>query len=77
MMTDLLPYIGSKGRRNPMMDLFSIPLTDLSILSNQMVTIQTFTTGCNSVEFQVDPQEDYVDLSQLLRTGADSEEKRY
>ena len=46
-----------------MMDLFSIPLTDLSILSNQMVTIQTFTTGCNSVEFQADPQEDYMDLS--------------
>ena len=28
-----------------------------------MVPIQTFTTGINSVEFQIDPQEDYVDLS--------------
>lgn len=28
-----------------------------------MVPIQTFTTGINPVEFQVDPQEDYVDLS--------------
>jgi len=28
-----------------------------------MVPIQTFTTGINSVEFQVDPQEDDMDLS--------------
>ena len=28
-----------------------------------MVAIQTHTTGINPVEFQVDPQEDYVDLS--------------
>ena len=28
-----------------------------------MVPIPIFTTGINPVEFQVDPQEDYVDLS--------------
>ena len=32
-------------------------------LSYRMVPIQTFTTDINPVEFQVDPQEDYVDLS--------------
>ena len=41
----------------------SVPPTDLSILSYRMVPIQTFTTDINPVEFQVDPQEDYVDLS--------------
>ena len=42
-----------------------------------MVSIHTFATGINPVEFQVDLQEDYVDLSLslLLRTGTDSELK--
>ena len=31
--------------------------------SYRIVPIQTYTTGINPVEFQVDPQEDYVDLS--------------
>ena len=62
-MTDLLPHAGSVGTTNPMLDLFRVPPTDLSISSYRMVPIQTFTTGINPVEFQVDPQEDYVDLS--------------
>ena len=61
-MTDLLPH-GSLGTMNPTLDLFSVPLTDLSISRYRMVPIQTLTTGINPVEFQVDPQEDYVDLS--------------
>ena len=59
-MTDLLPYAGSVGTTNPTLDLFRVPPTDLSY---QMIPIQTFLTGINPVEFQVDPQEDYVDLS--------------
>ena len=62
-MTDLLPHAGSVGTTNPMLDLFSVPPTDLSVSRYRMVPIQTFTTGINPVEFQVDPQEDYVDLS--------------
>ena len=31
--------------------------------SYHMVPIQTYTTGINPMEFQVDPQEDYVALS--------------
>ena len=62
-MTDLLPHAGSVGTTNPMFDLFSVPPTDLSVSRYRMVPIQTFTTGINPVEFQVDLQEDYVDLS--------------
>ena len=62
-MTDLLPHAGSVGTTNPMLDLSRVPPTDLSISSYRIVLIQTFTTGINPVEFQVDPQEDYVDLS--------------
>ena len=62
-MTDLLPHAGSVGTTNPMLDLFRVSPTDLSISSYRMVPIQTFTTGINPVEFQLDPQEDYVDLS--------------
>ena len=64
-MTDLLPHAGSVGTTNLMLDLFRVPPppTDLSISSYRMVPIPIFTTGINPVEFQVDPQEDYVDLS--------------
>ena len=29
-----------------------------------MVPINLFTTGINPIDFQIDPQEDYIDLSQ-------------
>ena len=54
---------GSKSVLNPQLSLFTIPPTDLSMASYRIVPIQTYTTGINPVEFQVDPQEDYVDLS--------------
>lgn len=63
MMTDLLPHASSAETKNSSLNLFRVPPTDLSISSHCMVPIQTFTTGINPVEFQVDPQEDYVDLS--------------
>ena len=54
---------GSKSVLNPQLSLFTVPPTDLSISSYRIVPIQTYTTGINPVEFHVDPQEDYVDLS--------------
>ena len=54
---------GSKSVMNPQLSLFNVPPTDLSMSSYRIVPIQTYTTGINPVEFQVDPQEDYVDLS--------------
>ena len=58
-----LLHPGSKSVLNPPLNLFTFPSTDLSISSYRIVPIQTYTTGINPVEFQVDPQEDYVDLS--------------
>ena len=54
---------GSKSVMNPQLSLFTVPPTDLSMSSYRIVPIQTSTTGISPVEFQVDPQEDYVDLS--------------
>lgn len=58
-----LLYPGSKSVLNPQLNLFTVPPTDLSMASYRIVPVQTYTTGINPVEFQVDPQEDYVDLS--------------
>ena len=62
-MTDIVPLPGSMGVKNPMLDLFRVPPTDISIWSYHMVPINPFTTGINPIDFQIDPQEDYIDLS--------------
>ena len=62
-MTDIVAIAGSMGVKNPMLDLFRVPPTDISIASYRMVPISPFTTGINPVDFQIDPQEDFVDLS--------------
>ena len=62
-MTDIVPLPGSAGVKNPMLNLFRVPPTDLSIWSYRMVPISPFTTGINPIDFQIDPQEDYIDLS--------------
>ena len=62
-MTDIVPLAGSAGVKNPALRLFQVPPTDLSMASYRMVPIHPFTTGINPIDFQIDPQEDYVDLS--------------
>ena len=62
-MTAVVPMPGSVGVKNPMLDLFRVPPTDISYVSYRMVPISPFTTGINPVDFQIDPQEDFVDLS--------------
>ena len=62
-MTDIVAIAGSAGVKNPMLNLFRVPPTDISIASYRMVPISPFTTGINPVDFQIDPQEDFVDLS--------------
>ena len=62
-MTDIVPLAGSEGVKNPTLNLFKVPPTDLSMKSYRMVPIHPFTTGINLIDFQIDPQEDYVDLS--------------
>ena len=62
-MTDIVPLAGSAGVKNAALKLFQVPPTDLSMMSYRMVPIHPFTTGINPIDFQIDPQEDYVDLS--------------
>ena len=62
-MTSMMPIPGSVPIKNPMLNLFSVPPTDISMSSYRMVPISPFTTGINPVDFQIDPQEDYMDLS--------------
>ena len=63
-MTDLIPHARSAGVRNPRLDMFKVPPMDLSMSSRRFVKINPFNTGINPVTFQVDPQEDFVDLSE-------------
>ena len=58
-----LLYLGLKSVMNPQLSLFTVPPTDLRMSRYRVIHIQTCTTGINPVEFLVDPQEDYVDLS--------------
>ena len=55
---------GSKPVMTPMLDLFNVPPTDFSIASRRTVPIHPFTTGITPVDFQIDPQSEYIDLSQ-------------
>ena len=48
---------------NSVLDLFQVPPTDVSFSAYRMVPIQTYTTGINPIEFQIDAQEGYIDLS--------------
>lgn len=56
-------HMASKGVTNPMLDLFRVPMTDVSLRSYEMVPVQTYTTGINPIEFEINPQEGYIDLS--------------
>ena len=57
------PIAGSRPVRNAMLDLFSIPSTDVSLLNRKLIPIQPFTTGINPVDIRVEAQSGYCDLS--------------
>ena len=63
-MTDMIPHARSAGVRNPYLNMFKIPPTDLSMSSRRFVRINPFNVGINPVTFQVDPQEDFIDLKE-------------
>ena len=63
-MTDLVAHARSAGVRNPRLDMFNVPPTDLSMSSRRFVKISPFNAGINPVTFQVDPQEDFIDLNE-------------
>jgi len=63
-MTDIVAHARSAGVRNPRLNMFSTPPTDVSMSSRRSVRINPFNTGINPVTFQVDPQEDFIDLNE-------------
>ena len=63
-MTDMTPHARSAGVRNPYLNMFKIPPTDLSMSSRCFVRINPFNVGINPVTLQVDPQEDFIDLKE-------------
>ena len=63
-MTDMIPHALSAGIPNPYLNMFKIPPTDLSMSSRRFVRINLFNVGINPVTFQVDPQEDFIDLKE-------------
>lgn len=62
--TDIIPHARSAGVRNLRLDMFKVPPTDLSMASRRFVKINPFNTGINPVTFQVDPQENFIDLTE-------------
>ena len=63
-MTDMIPHARSAGVRNPYLNMFKVPPTDLSMSSRGFVRINPFNVGINPVTFQVDPQEGFIDLKE-------------
>ena len=63
-MTDLIPHARSAGVKNPRIEMFETPPTDLSMSARRWVKINPFNTGINPVSFQIDPQDDFLDLSE-------------
>ena len=63
-MTDLVAHARSASYSNPRLELFKVPGTDVSMSSRRWVKINPFNTGINPVTFQVDPQDDFLDLNE-------------
>ena len=61
-MTDLIPHARSAGVKNPRVKMFEVPDTDLSMTARRWVKINPFNTGINPASFQIDPQDDFLDL---------------
>jgi len=63
-MTDLVAHARSAGVRNPGLDMFQTPPMDLSMSSRRVVRINLFNMAINPVMFQVDLQEDFINLNE-------------
>ena len=63
-MTELIPRARSAGVRNLRLNMYDVPDTDLSMNARRWVKINPFNTGINPVTFQIDPQDDFLDLTE-------------
>ena len=53
----------SAAVQNPSLNLFNVPLTDYSLVESCYVPINPFRTGIHPIDFQIDPQEDFINLA--------------
>ena len=51
-MTQLITHARSAVVKNPMLDLFEVPPTDLSLTASRFVPINPFTTGVRPLTFK-------------------------
>ena len=51
------------------LNLFDVPSTDYSLVEFRYVPINPFTTGIHPVDFQIDPQDDFIDMSNSYFEG--------
>ena len=49
--------------QSPSLNLFDVPSTDYSLVESRYVPINPFTTGIHPIDFQIDPQDDFIDTS--------------
>ena len=77
-MTDLARHARSAAVRNPRLDMFQLPPTDLSMAAVREVRINPQTTSIHPIVIQVEPSTDFINLDrsyvevelQLKTTGA-------
>ena len=63
-MTELIAHAHSAGVINPSLNMFKVPPTDISMSSRCYVKISPFNTGINPVTFQVDPQDEFINMTE-------------
>ena len=55
--------------QSPRLNLFDIPSTDYTLVESRYVPINPFTTGIHPIDFQIDPQDDFIDMSKSYFEG--------
>ena len=53
----------SAPRANSSLQLFNVPVTDVSIVSSKWVDYESVQTGTNPIEFVIKPLADYIDIN--------------
>jgi len=53
----------SATAQNPSLNLFDVPSTDYSLVELRYVPKNPFTTGIHPIDFQIDPQHDFINLA--------------
>ena len=49
--------------QNPSLNIFNVPSTNYILVDSRYVLVNPFTTGIPPIDFQIDPQEDFINLA--------------